>query len=84
MRKVMMRKDMNLNKYISLDEEHKLSPDDVQALNADLSARALSEIPEECKPRVAEYIMAALKWGTVEPQLIPSLERLLQDLQQDS
>ena len=41
MRKVMMRKDMNLNKYISLDEEHKLSPDDVQALNADLSARAL-------------------------------------------
>ena len=79
---------MNLNKYMSLDEEHKLSPDlspdDVQALNAYLAVRSLSEIPEEYRLRVADYIVVALNMESVVPQLIPGLERLLQDLRQDS
>jgi hypothetical protein len=75
---------MDINKYMSLDEEHTLSPDDVQALNADLAGRSPSEIPEEHRPRVADYILAALKSGSVEPRLIPSIDKLLQGLGQDN
>jgi hypothetical protein len=79
-----MRKVMNLNKYMSLDEEHRLLPDDAQALNADLAVRSPSDIPAEYRPRVADYIVDALNMGSVERQLIPSTEKLLQGLQQDS
>jgi hypothetical protein len=75
---------MNLNKYMSLNEEHTLSPDDAQALNSDLAFRSPSDIPEEYRPRVADYIVVALNMGSVERQLIPSMEKLLQSLQQDS
>lgn len=75
---------MNLNKYISLDDEHTLLPDDVQALNADLSTRSPIEIPEEHRAKVADYILAGLKMGSIEPRLIPSIEKLLQGLGQDS
>jgi hypothetical protein len=75
---------MNLYNYILLDEEHTLSPDDAQALNADLSSRSPSEIPEEHRSKVANYIVVALNMGSVEPQLIPSLEKFLQGLRQDS
>lgn len=75
---------MNLSKYMSLDEEHTLSSDDVQALNVDLAVRSPSEIPEEYKPRVADYILKVLNMGSVEPRLIPSIEKLLQGLRQGS
>ena len=74
---------MNLNKYLSLDDEHILSPDDAQALNLDLAFRSPSDIPEEYTPRVAEYILAVLNRESVERQLIPSLEKLLQGLRQE-
>ena len=73
---------MNLNRYLILEEEHTLSSDEVQALNADISAKGLSDIPEKHRERVADYIVAALNMGTVEPDLVPSIEGLLQDLQQ--
>jgi hypothetical protein len=75
---------MNLNKYMSLNEEHTLLPDEVQALNADLAVRSPSDIPEEYRPRVTDYILDVLNMGSVEPPLIPSIEKLLQGLRQDS
>lgn len=75
---------MNLDKYLSLDEEHTLPPDEAQTFNADLSCRSLSEIPEEHRSRVADYIVTALNLRSVEPQLIPSMDKLLQGLRQDS
>ena len=67
---------MNLNRYLILEEEHTLSSDEVQALNADISAKGLSDIPEKHRERVADYIVAALNMGTVEPDLVPSIEGL--------
>lgn len=75
---------MDLSKYIALDEEHVLSADDVQALNLDLSARAGSDIPEGYRRRVADYLVAALNMGAIEPNIIPSIEQLLRSLQQEN
>jgi hypothetical protein len=74
---------MNLIEYMMLDEQHALSADDLQSLNSDLSVRSRSDIPEEYKDRVADYIIAALNMEAVEPKLVPSIQKLLQDLQQD-
>ena len=75
---------MNFDEYMSLNEEHRLSPDDAQELNADLAVRSPSEIPDEHRSKVADYIVAALNMGSIEPRLIPSIEKLLQGLRQES
>lgn len=77
------RENMNLNEFLLLDERHTLSPDEAQELNLALSTKAMSDIPEEHRVRVADYLAVALNMGSVEPGLIRSIEGLLQDLQQD-
>ena len=74
---------MNLSQYAALDEEHVLSPDDVQSLNLDLSTKALSDIPKDYRMRISDYLVAALNMGSIDPHLIPGIEELLQRLQQE-
>ena len=62
------RKIMNLNRYLILEEEHTLSSDEVQALNADISAKGLSDIPEKHRERVADYIVACLLYTSPSPR----------------
>lgn len=72
---------MNLIEYVNLDEIHTLWTEDVQSLIADLSTKSHSDIPEEKKERVADFLVAVLNAGAVARTMIQSIEKLLQDLQ---
>ena len=75
---------MDLSEFILLDEEHTLSPDDAQALNLDLSAKISSGIPKSYRQRVADYLLAALNMNSIDPNLVPNIEKLLHDLHKDN
>lgn len=72
---------MNLDTYLLHGELHTLSAEFAQSLNSDLAGKSYVDIPTKHKGRVADYIIAALQMETVELELVPLLETLLNDLQ---
>ena len=72
---------MNLDKLLSLPQEHTLSSKDCQLLNQDLASKNIDGIPVESRPLLEEYLVNALNMGSVEPKFKEALESLLKNLQ---
>lgn len=72
---------MNLIEYLALDEMHTVLPEQSRSLIADLANRPSSDTPMSDRARVADYLTMALNMQSIEHDLVPAIERLLQDLQ---
>ena len=73
---------MLVSKFLALDGEMRVSPDEVQQLNRNLSALTATEIPRKKVEQVQDYLIAVLNFGSVDPQIRPALEKLASDLQE--
>jgi len=71
-----------VSKFLALDGEMRVSPDEVQQLNRNLSALTATEIPRKKVEQVQDYLIAVLNFGSVDPQIRPALEKLASDLQE--
>lgn len=67
---------MTLNEFLNLDEAHEISSNQAKNLNEELSRTAVTDIPENHRQRVSEYLLCALNMDAVSSDIIPSLEQL--------
>ncbi|MBM7073112.1 hypothetical protein JQC92_13925 [Shewanella sp. 202IG2-18] len=72
---------MNLDKFLSLPQEHTLSFEDCQLLNKDLASKSVDSIPVDSRALVNEYLVSVLNMGSVEWDMKEALESLLVNLQ---
>lgn len=72
---------MNLDTFLSLPQEHKLSFEDCQSLNKDLALKSFDNIPITSRSLVNEYLVNALNIDSVESEIKDALESLLEKLQ---
>jgi len=67
---------MKLEQFLNLDETHTLSSEEVQALNYNLSIVKLKNIPIKHRSRVLDYIVNALNFHAVSPDIVATLDEL--------
>ena len=72
---------MSLEKFLSLDGEHSISPDEVKLLNEDLARISAQDVPVSHRAKVADYLISALNMNSVRHEITPALDLLLAELQ---
>lgn len=72
---------MNLEKFLSLDGEHNISPEDAQSLNEDLARISSLDIPVSHRDQVVDYLINALNMDSVKHEISTALDLLLSELQ---
>jgi tyrosine-protein phosphatase YwqE len=71
---------MNLDEFLSLGEEHVISPEEAKSLNDFLAKISAQDIPIIHKARVADYLLIAFNMNSVESHISPALDLLLSEL----
>ena len=71
-----------INKLYLINKGGSLSSNECQKINAELSSLNAEDIPFEQHENVKDYLASVLNHDSVEPKLIPKLDKLLNDRQQ--
>jgi len=71
---------MQLSEYFALPDEHTLSANEAQALNAVLSEATAQAIPDEKRELILDYLNAALLVGSVDKVHRSGVEVLISEL----
>jgi hypothetical protein len=79
-----MIKTVQLKDYFALPEEHTLSINDAQALNARLSESTAHDVPEEKRDQILDYLSAALLMDSVDTFHKPGVEKLILEIKNSS
>jgi len=73
-----------LNKLYQAKSGDSLSSDECQQINLELVSLTVAEISEDQRNNVSDYLITALNHQSVEPQLVPKLDKLLGKLQEST
>jgi|GEM_PF-1471158 len=73
-----------LNKLYQTKSGDSLSSDECQQINLELVNLTVGEIPEDQRNNVSNYLITALNHQSVESQLVPKLDKLLDQLQEST
>lgn len=71
---------MNFQKWLNLSGEFKLSSDEVQSLNKDLSHISIDDIPKDKYQDLDDYLCFAFLQDTVEDRYKEILQELLEQI----
>lgn len=69
-----------INKLYQVKNGGELSPQECQRINAELSIMKVEDIPIGQRENVADYLITALNYQSVQPSLACQLDVLLQEL----
>ena len=72
---------MLLNDFFQLPNNHTLSPEEAHRLNKELATTSATEIPDEHRDRVRDYLLAALNFNSVSADSQPGMDKLLSELE---
>ena len=69
---------MNFETFCNLPDE--ITADQAIELNKDLATKSLDDIPPEFRSEVENFLCTQLNCGGVQPELIPAIDALIEDI----